>query len=67
LCVLCASALRFWSLGRLRSGMNQCTYCVVAHGAITALFALSNRMAHLTNMRANQEFYLLGRVPSVKK
>jgi uncharacterized peroxidase-related enzyme len=33
-------------------------------GAITALFALSNRMAHLTAMRANDEFYLLGRVPA---
>jgi len=32
-------------------------------GAITALFALSNRMAHLTSMRPNDEFYLLGRVP----
>jgi len=32
-------------------------------GAITALFALSNRMAHLTGMRANEEFYLMGRVP----
>lgn len=32
-------------------------------GAITALFALSNRMAHLTGMRPNEEFYLLGRVP----
>jgi uncharacterized peroxidase-related enzyme len=32
-------------------------------GAITALFALSNRMAHLTGMIANEEFYLLGRVP----
>ena len=32
-------------------------------GAITALFALSNRMAHLIDMRANDEFYLLGRVP----
>jgi uncharacterized peroxidase-related enzyme len=31
-------------------------------GGITALFALSNRMAHLTEMRANDEFYLLGRV-----
>jgi uncharacterized peroxidase-related enzyme len=36
-------------------------------GAITALFALSNRMAHLTNMRANDEFYLLGRVPPAAK
>ena len=32
-------------------------------GAIAALFALSNRMAHLTGMRANEEFYLMGRVP----
>ena len=32
-------------------------------GAIAALFALSNRMAHLTAMRPNDEFYLLGRIP----
>jgi uncharacterized peroxidase-related enzyme len=32
-------------------------------GAIAALFALSNRMANLTSMRPNDEFYLLGRVP----
>jgi len=32
-------------------------------GAITALFAMSNRMAHLTAMRPNDEFYLMGRVP----
>ena len=32
-------------------------------GAITALFALSNRMAHLINMRPNEEFYLMGRLP----
>jgi len=32
-------------------------------GAIAAFFALSNRMANLTNMRPNDEFYLLGRVP----
>lgn len=30
-------------------------------GAITGLFALSNRMAHLTEMRPNDEFYTLGR------
>ena len=30
-------------------------------GAITSLFALSNRMAHLTDMRPNEEFYGLGR------
>ena len=29
--------------------------------AITALFALSNRMANFTKMRPNDEFYLLGR------
>lgn len=34
-------------------------------GAITAFFALSNRMAHLTRMRPNPEFYLMGRVPKV--
>ncbi len=32
-------------------------------GAIAAFFALSNRMAHLTAMRPNDEFYLMGRVP----
>lgn len=32
-------------------------------GAISALFALSNRMANLTSMRPNDEFYLLGRTP----
>jgi uncharacterized peroxidase-related enzyme len=36
-------------------------------GAITAFFALSNRMAHLIEMRPNDEFYLLGRVPPAKK
>jgi uncharacterized peroxidase-related enzyme len=36
-------------------------------GGITAFFALSNRMAHLTEMRANDEFYLMGRVPPAKK
>jgi uncharacterized peroxidase-related enzyme len=32
-------------------------------GAIAAFFALSNRMANLTSMRPNDEFYLLGRQP----
>ena len=36
-------------------------------GAITAFFALSNRMAHLIGMRPNDEFYLLGRVPPPAK
>ena len=35
-------------------------------GAISALFALSNRMANLTSMRPNDEFYLLGRIPKDK-
>jgi uncharacterized peroxidase-related enzyme len=30
--------------------------------AISALFALSNRMANFLNMRPNEEFYLMGRV-----
>lgn len=32
-------------------------------GGITAFFALSNRMAHLIDMRPNDEFYLMGRLP----
>jgi uncharacterized peroxidase-related enzyme len=32
-------------------------------GAIAAFFGLSNRMANLMNMRPNDEFYLLGRLP----
>ena len=32
-------------------------------GAITALFALSNRMAQLISLRPNEEFYTLGRQP----
>jgi uncharacterized peroxidase-related enzyme len=34
--------------------------------AITAFFGLSNRMANVTGMLPNPEFYLLGRVPKVK-
>lgn len=36
-------------------------------GGIAAFFALSNRMAHLIEMRANDEFYLLGRVAPAAK
>ncbi len=32
-------------------------------GAIVALFALSNRLAHWAAIRPNDEFYLLGRLP----
>ena len=32
-------------------------------GAITAFFAMSNRLANLTGMRPNDEFFLMGRVP----
>jgi len=35
-------------------------------GAITAFFGLSNRMANLTGMRPNDEFYMMGRVPRAK-
>ncbi len=35
-------------------------------GAIAAFFALSNRMANLTSMRPNDEFYLMGRIPKAK-
>ena len=34
---------------------------------IAAFFALSNRMANLTDMRPNEEFYLLGRLPKEAK
>ena len=34
-----------------------------AIGAIAAFFSLANRMANVTTMRPNDEFYLLGRVP----
>jgi len=34
--------------------------------AITAFFGLSNRMANVTGMMPNPEFYLLGRQPKVK-
>ncbi|KAJ8026100.1 hypothetical protein HOLleu_33841 [Holothuria leucospilota] len=36
-------------------------------GAITALFAMSNRLANVTMLRPNKEFYLMGRVPKEKK
>ncbi|GIX49414.1 MAG: alkyl hydroperoxide reductase AhpD [Candidatus Tectimicrobiota bacterium] len=36
-------------------------------GAIAAFFALSNRMASLTGMWPNEEFYLLGRLPREAK
>jgi uncharacterized peroxidase-related enzyme len=32
-------------------------------GAITAFFGLSNRMANLTSMRPNVEFFTMGRLP----
>ncbi|MEX1167043.1 MAG: peroxidase-related enzyme [Hydrogenophaga sp.] len=34
--------------------------------AITAFFGLSNRMANVTGMMPNPEFYLMGRVPKTK-
>ena len=35
-------------------------------GAVAAFFGLSNRMANMTAMRPNDEFYLMGRVPKAK-
>ncbi|XP_039263483.2 uncharacterized protein LOC120339425 [Styela clava] len=34
--------------------------------AISAFFSMSNRMAHFMNMRPNEEFHLMGRVPKTK-
>jgi uncharacterized peroxidase-related enzyme len=36
-------------------------------GAITAFFGLSNRMANLSGMRPNDEFFLMGRLPKAPK
>ena len=36
-------------------------------GAITAFFGLSNRMANLTGMRPNDEFFVMGRLPKAPK
>jgi uncharacterized peroxidase-related enzyme len=36
-------------------------------GAITAFFGLSNRLANLSGMRPNDEFYLMGRLPKAPK
>jgi uncharacterized peroxidase-related enzyme len=36
-------------------------------GAIAAFFALSNRMANLTGMRPNEEFYTMGREPQAPR
>ncbi len=35
-------------------------------GAISAFFGMSNRLANMTSMRPNDEFYLMGRVPRQK-
>ena len=35
-------------------------------GAVAAFFGLSNRMANMTSMRPNDEFYLMGRLPKQK-
>ena len=35
-------------------------------GAITAFFCMSNRLANMSSMRPNDEFYLMGRVPKIK-
>ncbi len=35
-------------------------------GSITAFFGMSNRLANMSSMRPNDEFYVMGRVPKVK-
>ena len=35
-------------------------------GAIAAFFGLSNRMANLSGMQPNEQFYLMGRVPKTR-
>ncbi len=35
-------------------------------GSITAFFGMSNRLANMSSMRPNDEFYLMGRVPKTK-
>ena len=35
-------------------------------GSITAFFGMSNRLANMSSMRPNDEFYLMGRVPRQK-
>lgn len=35
-------------------------------GSITAFFGMSNRLANMSSMRPNDEFYLMGRVPRTK-
>ena len=35
-------------------------------GSITAFFGLSNRLANMSSMQPNDEFYLMGRVPRAK-
>ena len=44
-----------------RSGLSEDEIWDV--GAITALFAMSNRLAHLMDLRPNPEFFLMGRLP----
>ena len=35
-------------------------------GSITAFFGMSNRLANMSSMRPNDEFYLMGRLPRAK-
>ena len=35
-------------------------------GSITAFFGMSNRLANMSSMRPNDEFYVMGRVPRAK-
>ena len=59
--------------GRPKRGVRPGSRPVSRHGfsdddiwdiaAIAAFFALSNRLANITGMRPNDEFYLMGRLP----
>ena len=49
------------------SGLSQCPYCVIAHGAILRIHAKDPQIADLIDMRPNDEFYLLGRIPPTAK
>ena len=57
------SALSGRSVHLLTNGFDEEDIWDIA--AITAFFGLSNRMANVTSMRPNAEFYLMGRVPKI--
>ena len=48
---------------RTPENINQTVDDIWDVAAISAFFALSNRMANVTAMRPNDEFYMMGRLP----